>query len=380
MIKVLEVIRQGEIGGGESHLLDLISFFDKNIIEPYCLSFSDGEMVSRLKSMKIPCYVIKTERPFDHKVQKQIKQLITTEKIQLIHAHGSRAISNVVWCAKTMRIPLIYTVHGWSFHDDQSYIAKEIRSLCEKFMCIFSNEVICVSKSNYETGKVAFGLKHAHIIENGINLERFNPKRDMQDLRPSMGLDGHDIVIGFIARCTKQKNPLSFLEAIEKSHAKNNRIKGVFIGEGDLDEEVNAYIQSHKMQSFLYRSSFRTDVPEILKAIDIYCLPSLWEGLSIALLEAMAMEKAIIATHTDGTIELIEDEKNGIIVPFYDNDALANAMNLLAEEENMRYRLGKEARKQVEERFNAKRVADMVTIIYEKNIKKKGFFSFLSFF
>jgi glycosyltransferase involved in cell wall biosynthesis len=108
------------------------------------------------------------------------------------------------------------------------------------------------------------------------------------------------------------------------------------------------------MQSFLYRSSFRTDVPEILKAIDIYCLPSLWEGLSIALLEAMAMEKAIIATHTDGTIELIEDKKNGIIVPFYDNDALANAMNLLAEEENMRYRLGKEARKQVE---NAKETA-----------------------
>ena len=107
MIKVLEVIRQGEIGGGESHLLDLISFFDKNKIEPCCLSFTDGEMVSRLKSMEIPCHVIETDKPFDHKVQKQIKHLITTEKIQLIHAHGSRAISNIIWPAKTMHIPLI---------------------------------------------------------------------------------------------------------------------------------------------------------------------------------------------------------------------------------------------------------------------------------
>jgi Glycosyltransferase len=87
---------------------------------------------------------------------------------------------------------------------------------------------------------------------------------------------------------------------LEKAHEVNPSLKGLFIGEGDMDQEVDTFIEQHNMKDYLYRSPFRTDIPEILHCIDIYCLPSLWEGLSIALLEAMAMRKAIIATPTDG--------------------------------------------------------------------------------
>ena len=90
-IKVLEVIRQGQIGGGESHLLDLLTFMNKEHIEPICLSFTSGEMILKLQSLGIKCYVINTLKPFDIKIQRQIIQLICDEKIQLIHAHGSRA-------------------------------------------------------------------------------------------------------------------------------------------------------------------------------------------------------------------------------------------------------------------------------------------------
>ena len=72
MIKVLEVIRQGRIGGGESHLLDLIYFLNKEEIKPICLSFTDGEMINRLTQMGIECHVINTEKPFDISIQKQI--------------------------------------------------------------------------------------------------------------------------------------------------------------------------------------------------------------------------------------------------------------------------------------------------------------------
>ena len=64
-IKVLEVIRQGQIGGGESHLLDLIHFLDKEKVEPVCLSFTDGEMIRRLTQMGIVCHIINTQKPFD---------------------------------------------------------------------------------------------------------------------------------------------------------------------------------------------------------------------------------------------------------------------------------------------------------------------------
>lgn len=365
MIRVLEVIRQGQIGGGESHLLDLVTFIDKNKITPICLSFTDGEMIRRLQDIGIKCHIINTTKPFDIKIQNQIKQLIKTENIQLVHAHGSRAASNMVLPCQNLHIPLLYTVHGWSFHDDQPFIIKKLRALSEKIICHFCNKVICVSQSNADTGKKVFGLNGAQVIENGINLKRFNPSIDYQNLRPSMHLEQEDFVVGFIARCTKQKNPILFLQALEIAHKKNATIKGVFVGEGEMDNEVDMYIQNHQMGLYLYRSPFRTDVPELLHSIDAYCLPSLWEGLSIALLEAMAMEKTIIATPTDGTSELIHHEENGLIIPFNDAQTLADSISLLADSPETCTQYGRSARALVEQRFNAQRVSDMVTQIYE---------------
>ena len=371
-LKVLEVIRQGQIGGGESHLLDLIYFLDKDKVEPICMSFSDGEMISRLKQMGIICYVIDTQKPFDMSVQRQIIELILKERIQLVHAHGSRAASNILYSVRKLRLPLVYTVHGWSFQDDQSFFVKKLRGWSEKLICHYADQVICVSESNKNTGREVFGLQHAVVIENGVNLEKFNPDSSFKNLRSEFGFSDSDFIVGFIARCTKQKNPLGFLAALEKAHIVYPSVKGIFVGEGDMDEEVYDYIQEHQMSGFLYRSPFRTDVPDLLQSIDVYCLPSLWEGLSIALLEAMAMQKAIIATPTDGTKEVIEHHKNGIVVPFDDIAAIANAIVLFYEDRVLKEECATQARKFVMERFNANRVAESVSTIYSEIMNNVG--------
>ena len=365
-LKVLEVIRQGQIGGGESHLLDLIYFLDKEKIEPICLSFSDGEMVNRLKQMGITCHVIDTKKPFDLSVQRGIVKLMQNENIQLIHAHGSRAASNILYPARKFHLPLVYTVHGWSFHDDQPYIVRKLRGYSEKIICSSASQVICVSESNKETGRKVFGLKNAIVIENGVNLDKFNPEASYKNLRSEFGFSESDFIVGFIARCTKQKNPFVFLSALEKVHSTNPSVKGLFVGEGDMDEEVDAFIRQHQMSGYLYRSPFRTDVPDLLNCIDVYCLPSLWEGLSIALLEAMAMKKAIIATPTDGTKEMLRHEENGLLIPLNDNSALADSICRFGNDSFLMNKCSESARVFVAERFNAKRVADSVMSVYDK--------------
>lgn len=363
-IKVLEVIRQGQIGGGESHLLDLVTFLDKEQFEPVCLAFTPGEMINRLETMGIRCFVIDTLKAFDLKIQRQIVELMQREQIQLVHAHGSRAASNMVWPARKLRVPIIYTVHGWSFHDDQNWLVRTLRQWSEKLICSMTNRVICVSQSNAETGHERFGLKEAVVIENGINLVRFNPDGQFNDLRPKFGFSEDDFVAGFIARCTKQKAPLDFLEAVRLAHEQNSKVKGLFVGEGDMDTEVDAYIAEHQMNDYIYRSPFRTDVPDLLHCINVYCLPSLWEGLSIALLEAMAMGKAIVATPTDGTKEVIFDEDDGLLIPYSQPQALANAILRLYKDRTLYNQCGQRARQLVAERFNAERVSTAVAEIY----------------
>ena len=225
-INVLEVIRQGQVGGGESHLLDLIAGFD-NRVNPIVLSFTGGQMIDALTQRGVKCHVVNTSHPFDVRITRQIKELILRENIQLIHAHGSRAASNVAFIARKLHIPMVYTVHGWSFHQDQSFFIKRLRAWSEKIICKLSKEVICVSESNRITGQKTFGLKHSIVIENGINLTKFNPHREFSNLRNVFGFTDEDFVIGFVGRITLQKAPLDFVKSIALARQKDKRIKAL---------------------------------------------------------------------------------------------------------------------------------------------------------
>lgn len=363
--KVLEVIRQGQIGGGESHLIDLIDLMDKERYEPLCLSFTGGEMISRLEAMGIKCHVIETTTPFNLSIVRQIERLVRDEGISIIHCHGTRAASNMLLPALHLGVPMIYTVHGWSFHDDQGKLTFNLRRWSEKLICHCARKVICVSDGNADTGRKAFGLKDVTVIKNGVNLRRFNPETQSALKSEDFGFGASDFVAGFIARCTKQKAPLDFLEAVRQAHAADSRVKGLFVGEGDMDADVDNYIATHDMGSYVFRSPFRQDIPDVLQLVDVYCLPSLWEGLSIALLEAMATGRAIVATPTDGTKEVLSHEQNGLIIPFEAPDQLAAAILRFLNEESLRKLCQQNVARLIAERFNAQHTADAVIKVYD---------------
>lgn len=365
-IRVLEVIRQGQIGGGESHVLDLIDCLDKSLITPIAMAFTGGHMIDTLEAQGIKCYVVETQRAFDRRAMREVRKIVEQEQIDIIHAHGSRAASNMVFVARKLHIPLIYTVHGWSFHQDQPWHVRKLRAWSEKLICHYASRIICVSESNRATGEEMFGLSNCDVIENGINLHRFDSEGQYADLRQELGFTPDDFVVAEVCRITLQKAPLDFLKAVELAHAKDARIKGLLVGEGDMEEDARQYIASHNMADYLRTSSFRTDVPAVLHAIDVYALPSLWEGLSIALLEALAMKKPVVVTPTDGTKELIEDGVNGTIIPFSQPEAQAEAFLRYLSNADMMKQHGQAAFAMVKERFNAQRVADTVTKLYRK--------------
>ncbi|MEO8712537.1 MAG: glycosyltransferase family 4 protein, partial [Parafilimonas sp.] len=144
-IKVLQAIRQGQVGGGESHILSLVNHIDKNRFEPVVLAFTDGQMIAELKNTGIDSFVIPSEKAFDFSKWKKVKALMQDEQIDLVHIHGTRATSNIYWAAKNLRLPVIYTIHGWSFHDDQSSFVKKSRILFEKWITRKTNCNISVS-------------------------------------------------------------------------------------------------------------------------------------------------------------------------------------------------------------------------------------------
>ena len=370
-IRVLECIRQGQIGGGESHLLSLVENLDKNIFTPIVLSFTDGPMINRLTEMGIATHIIPSTKAFDYKVWSKVKKLMLHEKIDLVHAHGTRANSNVIKASKALKLPLVYTVHGWSFHVDQSFIVRKLRTAGEKFLTARSSKNISVSVSNQKTGIDTIKGFKSVVINNGIDQKKFDPSKTFANIRKELNIPANAILVLFVARFTNHKQPLTLINAFAEALKSNTNLFLLMVGDGDQKEEAIELTKKYAITDRIIFQHFRQDVPDVLAAADIFVLPSLWEGLPIGLLEAMSMGKAIIASNVDGTKDIIVHNSNGELIELKNlAKELPEAIVKLAADDSLRMALGKQAIKTVQHNFNAAQMTLQIEQVYTQLLNK----------
>jgi glycosyltransferase involved in cell wall biosynthesis len=329
-------------------------------------------MINRLHEMQVETHVIHTTRPFDITKWKTVKQFIKKQQVDLIHAHGTRANSNILWAAKSLHIPVVYTIHGWSFHPDQKAFVRRLRIMGEHYLTSKSTVNISVSKSNQQSGKNYINSFRSIVINNGIDQKKFNPDQQYHSIRDELAIPADSILILFVARFTSHKQPLTLIHAFKKAAEANPSLHLLMVGDGDQKEEAIELISKLKLQNKITLQSFRQDVPSILAASDIFVLPSLWEGLPIGLLEAMSMGKAVIASNVDGTSEIIEHNRNGWLVET--NDLVTNtaeALIHLSKDEEMRRRFSEKARATITQRFNAATMTGEIEQLYNKVLLKQ---------
>ncbi|MEC5144386.1 Glycosyltransferase involved in cell wall bisynthesis [Chitinophaga sp. 180180018-2] len=366
---MLETIRQGKIGGGESHVLDLVATLDKQVFEPVVLSFTDGPMMEALQRMQVPAFVISSEKAFDLGVWRKVKHFIREQKIDVVHVHGTRANTNVLWAARSLGLPVVYTIHGWSFHEGLNPLAKRLRIAAEQFITRKTQMNICVSESNRQTGLQSFSTFNSIVIRNGINLNRFNPDAACPDIKTALGIPAGRTVVGYIARMTLQKDPVTMVKAFAAALKREPSLYLLMVGDGELKQAAMDMAASLGITADVRFEGFRQDVPAVLQAMDIYCLPSLWEGFPIGVLEAMAMRKAVIATDVDGTKEAVTHGVDGWLVPAEDPERLTDAIVTLATDTQLRSTLQHNAGKTINEKFNVAGMTAQIAAVYQQLYK-----------
>lgn len=362
-------IRQGEVGGGETHVFDLVTNMDHTTYEPYVLAFSDGALIRNLESKGIKTHVIPTKIPFNPFVKKKVEEYIKKQEINIVHVHGTRAASNTIAAARKFNIPILYTVHGWSFNDNQKSLMRKLRIQSEKYIINNVDKVINVSQANQDVGKDCIKGFESVVINNGVSFKKFQAEIDRDKTRKEFGFKADEIWVGFIARLTYQKDPITTLKAIKEAVKKNDKLRLLMVGEGDMEEEVSAFIKSNDLGEVVKRLGFQSRVPEILNAIDIYTLVSRWEGLPIGLIEAMAMKASIIASDIDGIEEIITQGKNGFLVEKQNSNQLAESILELAEKPQLREKLGEAAYSFSKARFDIGKMITETESEYQKVIK-----------
>ena len=212
-------------------------------------------------------------------------------------------------------------------------------------------------------------MARAVVIQNGINLHKFNPSLTAHDVRAELGIAKDVLLVGYIARITAQKDPFTLLRAVALL-PHTLKIKFLLVGDGDLKAEALALARQLKIEAKVIFTDFRQDVPDLLQAVDIYCLPSLWEGLPIGVLEAMAMGKAVIVSNIEANREIVEHNLNGLLIPPRSPEKLAAAIQQLAASKELRRSLGARAYRTIQTGFTAEEMTRQVEQLYWEQLRQ----------
>ncbi len=367
-INVLEVIQQGEIGGGESHLLTLLHNLDREKFYPVVIALSDGEMMGRLDKMGIKNYVVKSRMPFNVFVWSDIRKILIGNKINIIHTHGARALSNVYRPAEKLSIPVVHTVHGWSFHDYLPSWKRRLRIAGERFLTKKAKMNIVVSESNREIGMKMFRDFRCKVINNGVDLTLFN-RTFPGNIRKELGIPADSVVLTFVARFIHDKNPLPLIRAFSRLQQRFKNTYLLMVGDGPAKTEALELVQSLGITGNVLFPGYRSDIPLILNESDIFCLPSIKEGLPISLIEAMAMCNACIATDVQGCKDVITHERDGLLVKIenLENGLVEAFAEIIGNREKLQ-QFSLAARKTVEQRFDAVMMTRKIEDIYQGSI------------
>lgn len=274
---------------------------------------------------------------------KKIKKIIQQNKFDLVHCHTPIAAMFARVAAKELRkkgSKIIYTAHGFHFYKGAPYLNWLVYYPVEKWLARYTDILITINKEDYERAKSKLKAKKVEYIPGvGIDLKKFDSVEVDRDLKRSeLGLPIEAFVVLSIGELNKNKNHEVVIRAISKLN--NPNIYYVICGQGQLDEYLANLGKELGIEKQVYLLGFRNDIPEICMASDLFIFPSFREGLSVALMEAMACGLPIICSNIRGNKDLIVDNRGGYLIDPTDVDELAKKILLLNEEQNRKKNMG----------------------------------------
>ncbi|HEY3135768.1 MAG TPA: glycosyltransferase family 4 protein [Blastocatellia bacterium] len=383
-MKVLQIVGDSKIGGATYLILKWCEFLIERGCEVHVLS-TDRETIAELN--KIPgvtvidsIYIPRDIAPAaDLRALARLSRFMSEQRYEVVHTHTSTPGFIGRAAAFLTGTPIrLHSAHGWPVSEFSSFAERLLYAPLENLAARMSSRVICVSHAARNQG-CRFKLAPANkivVVSNGIDPSPFitSGSASGEKLRGELGLPPECLLIGSTGRLAPQKAAETLIRSIP--HLRTLLMDKPFVvllaGDGperaDL-ESLSASLGADDCVRFL---GFRRDVPELLSALDIFVTTSLWEGLSISLLEAMAAARPIVATEIEPNAELIEHKVTGLLVPVRSPEDTARAIARFAFDSELTRRCAGAARRRVLEQFTAERMFREQWNLYEELRREVG--------
>ena len=331
----------------------------------YVSGMPDGK--NKLDSRGKTIYLAKKPKPktlsFD--ITSSVAKVIREEKPEILHCHRYKATAwGVIACISLTDIRIISHVHG--MNRTRTLRTRLINWLLLKHTSLIIGVSESVRKDILTTN---WGLSPEKVVTvwNGIDIAPIDAVSLNRKLaRSKMGVSENEFVFGSVGRLVKTKGHEYLLKAFSEIRKKSPDAKVVIIGDGPLRRDLEEQARQLGITQNTVFAGFRSDVAELLPGFDVFVLPSIAEGLSLALLEAMASKLPVIASDVGGIPEVFGDKDIGRLIPSKDIAALGNAMlEICSLDQKSKMLLGENARKRIESEFNIDFMCKKLVGLYE---------------
>lgn len=251
--------------------------------------------------------------PQNIKAYKQIKKLLKDNKYEFIHCHSPIGGVCGRLAAKVTNTKVIYTAHGFHFYKGSPKLNWIIYYPIEKVLSHITDVLITINKEDYELAKKSMKAKRVEYVPGvGVDTNKFDEVIiDKNKKRKELGLSKDNIVLLSVGELNKNKNHEVIIRALAKLN--NPNIHYIIAGRGNLESYLDELSKELNIEKQVHLLGFRTDISELYSISDIFCFPSYREGLSVALMEAMASGLPVICSKIRGNIDLIIDKKGGYL-------------------------------------------------------------------
>jgi glycosyltransferase involved in cell wall biosynthesis len=378
-IRVLRVITRMIVGGAQENAMLTCELMDANRFENVLVTGAEagaeGSLIEECRARGIhvetePALIRNLHPVSDLVATWRLYRRMTRTKWDVVHVHTSKAGILGRIAAWFARVPLVvHTAHGWAFarsrrqHAWVRWLWTWMERICAK-MCRWI--IVVADSDRREAIQAKVGrAEQFRLIRSGIDLDAYA----RLELAPSeakrrAGLPEDGFIVGTVGRLSEQKAPLDLLRAFSRVAEIVPAAHLLFVGDGPLRADVERLIQEMRLAARVHVTGVRRDIPELMKAMDVFALASRWEGLPRVLPQAMASGLPVVATRVDGTAEAVRQGVTGWLVDVGDVGSLASRIAELAADPELARRMGDTARSRAEE-FSARRMVRQLEELYE---------------
>lgn len=362
-----------KIYGGEAVALGLAQKADKDKFYCVIVCFKDPRadapppLIDEARKLGIPTEVIYLKWRFGIGAVFRLKELLREHNIDILHCHGYKADTIGFLTSRLIKVRLVSTCHGWwpntpklKFYD---FIDTTVLNFFDKIVAVSPQIRTNLAKRKINPSKL-------EVIQNGIDINRFDIWGDRERIKKELGINKGDFVVGSVGRLSSEKGLTYLLEAASKIKAAARDVSFVIVGEGDMKQDLIDYAKELKISDKVIFTGYREDVDRIFSVFDVFVMPSLTEGLPLALLEAMAAGKPVIASNVGGIPTVIEDGKTGILVEPRDVAGIEKTITDLINDRDLSDTIADNGRKFVEKNFSLSVSTGRYEDLYSRLLKE----------